>query len=87
MSFAEIGAEIGALVDEKQRAYGLSFHKCGDFLRLLYPDGVRPEQYGDLLCLVRMFDKQMRIATQKNAFGESSYKDLAGYALLGTTLE
>jgi len=48
---------------------------------------VKPEQYGDLLCLVRMFDKQMRIATQKNAFGESAYRDLCGYALLGTTLE
>lgn len=87
MTFAEIGAEIGALVDEKRKAYGSSFHKCGDFLRLLYPEGVKPEQYGDLLCLVRMFDKQMRIATQKNAFGESAYRDLCGYALLGTTLE
>ena len=86
MSFAEIGAEIGALVDEKQKVYGDSFHKGGAFLRLLYPDGIKPEQYDDALCLIRIFDKQMRIATAKDALGESPYRDIAGYGLLGTTL-
>lgn len=81
--FKAIGAEIGALVQEKNAAYGDSFAKSGDFLRLLYPDGIRPEQYGDALTLVRMFDKQMRIATKKNAFGESAFGDLVGYAILG----
>lgn len=78
-----MGAAIGALVTEKNAAYGDSFAKCGEFLRLLFPNGIQPEQYDDALALVRIFDKQMRIATRKDAFGESPYKDIAGYGLLG----
>lgn len=36
-----------------------------------------------MLCIVRIFDKLMRIANKKDAFAESPYADLAGYALLG----
>lgn len=81
--FQKIGTEIGALVTEKNAAYGDSFAKCGLFLELLYPEGIKPEQYQDMLALVRMFDKMKRIATDKNAFGESPFRDLAGYAILG----
>jgi hypothetical protein len=82
-TFWQLGAKIGNLVDKKNAAYGDSFAKSGAFLRLLYPDGIRPDQYDDALCLIRIFDKQMRIATAKNAFGESPYGDIGGYALLG----
>lgn len=81
--FEDLGKEVGALVDEKNAAYGNSFTKCADFVKLLYPNGVEPEQYIDLLCMVRIFDKQMRIATRKNAFDESPYRDITGYGLLG----
>ena len=83
--FIDTAVEIGALVTEKDKAYGSSFAKAGDFLRLLYPNGLRPEQYGDALLLVRIFDKQMRIATAKDALGENPYRDIAGYGLLGAT--
>jgi hypothetical protein len=82
-TFNEIAAEIGGTVTVKNAAYGDSFAKTGDFLRLLYPEGIAPEQYGDALCMVRTFDKQMRIATAKDALGESPYRDIAGYAVLG----
>jgi hypothetical protein len=84
--YEALGCRVGALVDEKNAAYGGSFDKAGEFLRLLYPDGVRPDQYGDALCLVRMFDKLMRIASAPpggDPMGESPYKDLCGYSLLG----
>lgn len=81
--FARIAAEVAALVTEKDAAYGNAFEKCGEFLRLLYPAGLAPEQYGDALALVRIFDKAMRIATDKDAYEESPYRDLCGYALLG----
>ena len=84
--FKAIGAEIGALVQEKNAAYGDSFAKSGDFLRLLYPDGIRPEQYGDALLIVRVFDKLMRVATSKDAFGESPWRDCMGYSLLGVSM-
>lgn len=81
--YEELGTKIGQLVDEKDAAYGSSFSKSGDFVRLLWPNGCPPENYDDLLTLIRIFDKMMRIATRKNAFGESPYKDMAGYSILG----
>jgi hypothetical protein len=44
---------------------------------------VKPEQYGDLLAITRVIDKLFRLATKKNAFGESPWRDICGYALLG----
>lgn len=80
--YKAIGEKIGTLVDEKNRAYGDSFNKAGDFLKILYPNGVRPEQYKDVLGLVRVFDKQMRIATDKDALGENPWNDITGYGIL-----
>lgn len=80
--YKSIGEAIGSLVDEKNRAYGDSFNKAGDFLKLLYPDGVPVEQYSDMLGIVRVFDKLMRIATAKDALGENPWRDIGGYAIL-----
>lgn len=85
-TFTDLGTEIGALVEQKNAAYGSSFAVAGDFLRLLFPDGVPADRYDDALLLVRIFDKQMRIATDKDAFGESPYQDIAGYGILGLHL-
>ena len=84
--YEKLGKEVGRLVDEKQKAYGNSFGVSGEFLKLLYPEGIRPDQYLDALTLVRIFDKQKRIATDCDAFGESPYNDIAGYGLLGKAL-
>lgn len=81
--YEQLGADLGKLVGEKNKAYGDSFHRAGEFLRILYPDGIKPEQYTDVLCIVRIFDKLKRIATDKDALGESPYRDIGGYALLG----
>lgn len=81
--FEKLAREAGQLTDEKNRAYGDSFLKAGEFLALVYPNGISPEHYTDALCLVRIFDKLMRIGTKKDAFGESPYKDILGYSLLG----
>lgn len=81
--YEKLGIEVGKLVDEKNAAYGDSFHRSADFLKILYPTGILPEQYIDALCIVRIFDKLMRIATKKTAFGESPYRDISGYGLLG----
>lgn len=83
MDFEELGAGIGRLVGEKNKAYGDSFAKAGEVLRIMYPEGIRPEQYDDALAITRIVDKLFRIATMKDAFGESPYRDIAGYGLLG----
>jgi len=83
MPYALMGEQIGKLVEEKQAAYGDSFGKSGDILRVLYPKGISPEQIDDALCIVRIVDKLFRIATDRDALGESPYRDIAGYGFLG----
>ena len=83
MTFEKLASEVGKLTEIKDKAYGSSFACCGEFLKILYPNGVKPEEYTDMLLIVRIFDKLMRIANAKEALGESPYKDIAGYALLG----
>jgi hypothetical protein len=70
------------LVVTKQRAYGDSFGKSGEVMRLLYPAGVPPEKLDDALTVVRVLDKLFRIATDRDALGESPWRDVLGYALL-----
>lgn len=82
--YAKLGKEIGELVTEKQAAYGDSFGRAGEVLRILYPEGVSPDSYRDLLTVTRVLDKLFRIATDRDALGESPWRDVAGYALLAT---
>ncbi len=81
-TYEQLGQEIGALVAEKQDAYGDSFSKSGQVMSILYPAGVPPEKMGDALTVVRVLDKLFRIATDRDALGESPWRDIAGYALL-----
>lgn len=87
MRFEKIGTEIGKLVEEKNLAYGSAFLKSEKILKILYPDGIKPEQYKDMLAMTRIIDKLFRIATQKDAFGENPFKDIAGYGILGVANE
>jgi hypothetical protein len=77
-----LGEEIGKTVAEKQGAYGDSLNRCGNVLREMYPDGIRPHQYADLGVVIRIIDKCFRIATNPYAFEESPGMDIAGYGLL-----
>lgn len=81
--YVKTATELGKLVKDKQDAYGDSFSKSEEIIKILFPQGVKPENYRDLLTITRIIDKLFRIATRKNAFGESPYRDIAGYALLG----
>jgi hypothetical protein len=78
-----MGRLLGELTQMKNAAYGDSFVKSGEILAILYPSGILPEQYRDALAIVRVIDKLFRIATRKDAFGESPWKDIAGYGILG----
>lgn len=80
--YSRVGQEIGDLVSEKQKAYGDSFGNAHRVMNALYPNGIFPGQMCDALTIVRIVDKLFRIANKKNAFGESPYRDIAGYALL-----
>lgn len=83
MDFIKIGMAIGTLVKEKNEAYGDSFVQSCKILKILYPNGVKPEEYSDMLGIVRVIDKMFRIATRKDAFNESPWVDIGGYGILG----
>jgi len=80
--FELIGKHTGKLVSDKQEAYGDSFGRSGRVLKELYPNGIMPKDYENVLTIVRMLDKLFRIATSKDAFGENPFKDICGYAIL-----
>lgn len=73
---------IANLVVEKQKAYGNSFGKAGKIMAILYPEGIPLDKIDDALTVVRIIDKLFRIATDKDALGESPFKDIMGYSLL-----
>lgn len=87
--FKNVANEIGELVTEKNKAYGNSFEKCGEIIKVLYPNGIRPDQYQDALAITRVLDKMFRIAnfkeSNKDPMGENPWKDIAGYGIIMTT--
>ena len=82
-NYDDVGKSLGLLVNKKQEAYGDSFGKSGEVLRILYPDGVKSDQLDDMLTIVRILDKLFRIATSPDAFSENPWADIGGYSLLG----
>lgn len=84
--FESIAEEVGKLVTEKNKSYGNSFEDSEKFLKILYPNGIPVDNYGDMLCIVRIFDKLKRISTNKPLENENNldaYKDIIGYGILG----
>jgi hypothetical protein len=82
-NYKKIATEIGELVQKKNDAYGDSFGQSCRILEVLYPDGIKPYQYRDALAITRVIDKLFRLANKKDAFGESPWRDICGYAILG----
>jgi hypothetical protein len=80
--YEAFAAEIGRLVDTKQKAYGDSFGRSGGIVAILYPGGISAGQMDDALTIIRIIDKLFRIATDRDALGESPWRDIAGYAIL-----
>jgi len=84
IDYAVIGRSIGEVVQKKNNAYGDSFKKSGDILKILYPDGIPHREYKTLLTVTRIIDKLFRIATDSTAFDEDPWRDICGYAILMT---
>ena len=84
MKYEKAGQEIGALVDNKQQQYGDMISAMGPLLLILYPNGIKPEQYNDLAIIVRMLDKIGRLTRGNGKGDEDAWQDLCGYSLLGS---
>ncbi len=83
VDYETLGKDLGRLVAEKQTAYGDSFGKSHKILQVLYPEGVNPDQYVDLLTICRVIDKLFRLASDPTYGDESPWLDICGYGLLG----
>jgi hypothetical protein len=82
VNYEDLGKAVGKLVAEKQAAYGDSFSKSQLILKVLYPDGIEPDQYMDVLTICRVVDKLFRLATDPTYGDESPWRDICGYSLL-----
>jgi len=80
-NYEQKAQKIGAMVDKKNQLYGSSFEKSGEILKILYPDGVKPEQYRNILGTARVIDKLFRVANG-NYGDEDAWQDVCGYGLL-----
>lgn len=80
---AELVSEIAIIVDKSNQAYGNSTEKSAEMMAILWPDGIPPDRMHDARVMISVLDKLSRIATDKNAFGESPWRDAAGYCVLG----
>ena len=81
--FHEVASSLADTLAEKNAAYGNSYAVTGDFLRLLWPAGCKPEDFDKVMLCARMFDKMKRLAASKPGDDEDPLLDLAGYAVLG----
>ncbi|MEM4994806.1 hypothetical protein WKH56_19790 [Priestia sp. SB1] len=92
--FETKATELGKLVDTKQNAYGDSFSKAFDLMKI-YLQNYKNEQDNTytipesllqhILLQVRIIDKQNRIFSNPDGdlMQENPYADVGGYSLLG----
>ena len=85
--FMKIAKNLAKVLEVKNEAYGNAFTKITEILKILYPDGIKPEQYQDLGLVIRILDKLSRIAKDNDPLGESPFQDIAGYAILAQTIK
>jgi len=81
-NFRELGEEIGHMTDVKNEKYGDSFNEAHRILEVLYPNGVKPKDYKNMLGITRVLDKLFRLSKGDQGT-ESAWRDIVGYGLLG----
>jgi len=79
-SLTKVIQDLQTLMVSKRKAYGNAFNDAPQILKHLYPNGINPHQYDDLLTIVRILDKLYRVANGANT--EDPWQDIAGYAIL-----
>jgi len=87
--YVRLGKQLADMLCEKRDAYGDNLKSTGEFLRILYPEGIPPSAYDELATVIRVMDKLFRIANKQahDTVGdawkdkESPRWDVAGYGL------
>lgn len=81
LNFLQTATDLGRLLEEKNRQYGNSYIIVPDILRILYPDGIKPDEYGDASTIVRILDKISRRAAGHSDAAED-WRDIGGYGVV-----
>jgi hypothetical protein len=94
--FADLGFDIGKLVDDKQKAYGDSVTKCYEIMKVLLQDYKNPDNTYTIpesiipimLLEVRKIDKMNRRFSNPDGdlMSENPFLDDVGYSMLGVRL-
>ena len=79
-TYQEIASNLTSLLEKKEKAYGNAFSIAPEILKILYPDGIEPYQYDNLLTITRILDKIVRITNEDTS--EDPWFDIAGYCFL-----
>lgn len=80
--YKKVALEVADLTSNKNIAYGDGISFVENTLLLLFPNGIPVEKYNDVFLIIRLLDKICRISHDKDAYGESPWKDINGYSLL-----
>ena len=79
--YSKKAQQLAELISVKNAQYGNSFQESAKILDILYPNGVKANDYENMMTIVRILDKIFRIANGDKG-DESAWDDIAGYALL-----
>jgi len=80
----KLGKILGKQTDKKHTSYGQATDIVPEILKILYPDGIKHEQFKDAVLVILILNKLCRISRgDKTAFEENPYNDIVGYALRG----
>lgn len=92
-TFEQMGQDIGAFTDTKQKAYGNSVDKAFELMKVFLREyrnkdntyTIPESLLKHLLLQVRIIDKQNRLFSNPDGdlMGESPYKDITGYGMIG----
>jgi hypothetical protein len=63
--YEEVGRRIGSIVQKKNEVCD-SYSKTGEAMLIFYPDGIRPDQYGDALLMGELLGKLIEASKQKS---------------------
>jgi hypothetical protein len=84
--FLKIAQDVAVMLVDKNESYGNSYAKVGELMKILFPNGVPIDRMQEALVITRVLDKLGRLANSPEAFGESPWRDIAGYAILQLAL-
>lgn len=79
MNFKEKALEVAEMLERKSEEYDAPYDSDNDFLKIMYPNGVAPDKYADMVLCLRLYDTLKKLTKS----GDTKYIEyIAGYGIL-----